>query len=138
MQTRSQGPPSFGEKIHQEVYDPLGNLTWKGTVYDIPNWGQNKAYDVVIKLISPGNKSLGSFKDSFAKYAREVENDRRIYQTKDNKGYITKAVEILEKELNNDKPSIALAMKYIIEKNPSVYKGFQDVYKNKYTDYLKK
>ena len=26
MQTRSQGPPSFGEKIQQEVYDPLGNL----------------------------------------------------------------------------------------------------------------
>jgi len=27
-------------------------------------------------------------------------------------GFITKAVEILEKELNNDKPSIAMAMKY--------------------------
>ena len=29
MQTRSQGPPSFGEKIQQEVYDPLGNLISK-------------------------------------------------------------------------------------------------------------
>ena len=26
MQTRSQGPPSFGEKTQQEVYDPIGNL----------------------------------------------------------------------------------------------------------------
>ena len=60
MQTRSQGPSSFGEKIQQEEYDPLGNLTWKGTVYDIANWGNFKAYDVILKLISPGNKSTGS------------------------------------------------------------------------------
>ena len=26
MQTRSRGLPSFGEKIQQEIYDPLGNL----------------------------------------------------------------------------------------------------------------
>ena len=62
----------------------------------------------------------------------------RSYDTKDNKRYVTKAVEILEEELNNDKPSIALAMKYIIEENPSVFKGFKDVYNDKYAQYLKK
>ena len=138
MQTRSQGPPSFGEQIQQEEYDPLGNLTWKGTVYDIPNWGQNKAYDVVIKLLSRGNKSPGSFKDSFAKYALEVEKDRRSYQTDDNKGFITKAVEILQDELNNDEPSIAMAMKHIIDKNKDILSGFGKIFRSQYADYLKK
>ena len=47
MQTRSQGPPSFGEKIQQEVYNPLGNLISKRTGYTIPNMGEYGAYDVV-------------------------------------------------------------------------------------------
>ena len=47
MQTRSQGPPSFGEKIQQEVFDPYGNLISKGTIYDIPNVGKLNARQVV-------------------------------------------------------------------------------------------
>ena len=53
-------------------------------------------------------------------------------------GYIKKAVEILEKELNNDKPSIAMAMKYIIENNPKAFVGFEKIYKDRYAQYLKK
>ena len=65
----------------------------------------------------------------------------RSYDTKDNKEYIeyiTKVVEILENELNNDKPSIALAMKYIIEKNPRALVGFEKTYTNQYAHHLKK
>ena len=138
MQTRSKGSPNVEEKFQQEEYDPLGNLMWKGTVYDVANWGNYKAYDVILNLISYGNKSPGSFKYSFVKYAREKENDRRSYDTTDNKGYITKAVEILEDELNNDKPSIALTMKYIIDKNPNILKGFKNIYTTRYAEYLKK
>ena len=54
MQTRSQGPPSFGEQIQQEVYDPLGNLISKRTGYIIPNMGEYGAYDVVVNLLSKG------------------------------------------------------------------------------------
>ena len=62
MQTRSQGPPSYGEKFHQEEYDPFGNLTWKGNIYEIPNLGQYKAYDVILKLISPEINHLDHLK----------------------------------------------------------------------------
>ena len=135
MQTRSQGPPSFGEKIHQEVYDPLGNLTWKGSVYKIPNMGDYRAYDVIVKLINHSTGTNKIFKENFANYVREVEDDKRSFN---NDGYVDKAVEILEKELNNDKPSIALAMKHIIEKNPKALVGFEKTYKNQYAQYLKK
>ena len=91
-----------------------------------------------MKLISPGNKSTRSFKDNFVKYAREKENDQRSYETKDNRGFITKAVEILEDELNNDKPSIVLAMNYIIHKNPDIIKGFKNIYTARNVPYLKK
>ena len=60
IQTRSQGPPSFGEKFQQEVYDPLGNLTWKGSIYTIPNMGDYKAYHVVVNLI---HKASGNNKN---------------------------------------------------------------------------
>ena len=59
MQTRSQGPPSFGEQIQQEVYDPLGNLISKRTGYTIPNMGEYGAYDVVVNLI---HKATGTIK----------------------------------------------------------------------------
>ena len=135
MQTRSQGPPSFGEQIHQEVYDPLGNLTWKGSVYKIPNMGEYGAYDAVVNLIHKATGDNKKFKNNFVNYAQEVEGDKRTF---DNNGYIKKAVEILEKELNNDKPSIALAMKHIIEKNPRALVGFGKTYTNQYAHYLKK
>ena len=51
-QTRSQGPPSYGEKFHQEEYDPLGNLTWKGNIYSMPGVGDYTTYEVVINLLS--------------------------------------------------------------------------------------
>ena len=43
-----------------------------------------------------------------------------------------KAVEILEKELNNDKPSIALAMKHIIKNNPKILERFKKIYTDHY------
>ena len=70
------------------------------------------------------------------KYAKGVEGDRINYETKDNKGYVTKAMEILGEELNNDNRSIAIAMKYIIKKNPNVYKDFKNIYINQYDKYL--
>ena len=85
MQTRSQGPPSFGEQIHQEVYDPLGNLTWKGSVYKIPNMGEYGAYDVVVNLIHKATGDNKKFKNNFVNYAQEVEGDKRAF---DNNGYI--------------------------------------------------
>ena len=98
MQTRSQGPPSFGEKIQQEVCDPLGNLTWKGSVYKIPNMGEFKAYDVVVNLLLKASGDNKIFKNNFMNYAREVEKDSINYNTKDNKGFIQKAIKILENE----------------------------------------
>ena len=92
-------------------------------------WGITEPIDVVVKLIQKASGDNKTFKTNFINYVKDVEKDLRSYDTKDNKRYITKAVEILEEELNNDKPSIALAMKYIIEENPSVFKGFKDVYK---------
>ena len=124
MQTRSQGPPSFGEQIQKEVYDPLGNLISKRTGYTIPNMGEYGAYDVVVNLIHKATGNNKDFKNNFVNYAQEVEGDKRIF---DNNGYIKKAIEILEKELNNDKPGIALAMKYIIENNPKALVGFNNI-----------
>ena len=72
MQTRSQGPPSFGEKIQQEVYDPLGTLISKRTGYTIPNTGEYGAYDVVVNLISKATRNNKNFKNNFVNYAREV------------------------------------------------------------------
>ena len=69
---------------------------------------------------------------NFVNYAKDVEKDLRSYATEDNMGYITKAVDILKNELNNDNHSIALAMKHIIEKNPKVYAGFKRIYENQY------
>ena len=138
MQTRSQGPPSFGEQIQQEIYDPVGNLISKRTGYTIPNMGEYGAYDVVVNLISYNTGNNAKFKDNFVNYAREVEKDLRSYATKDNMGFITKAVEILKNELKNDNHSIALAMNYIIEKNPKVLVGFKGIYENQYAQYLKK
>ena len=85
MPTRSQGPPSFGEKIQQEVYDPLGNLTWKGSVYTIPNMGDCGVYDVVVNLIHKATGNNKNFKNNFVNYAQEVEGDKRAF---DNNGYI--------------------------------------------------
>ena len=67
-----------------------------------------------------------------------MEKDLRSYDTKDNKGYITKAVEILGNELNNDNQAIAIAMDHIIKNNPNVFKGFKDVFNNTYAQHLKK
>ena len=97
--TRSQGPPSFGEQIQQEVYDPLGNLVSKRTGYVIPGMGEYGTYDVVVNLISYDTGNNAKFKDNFVNYAREVEKDLRSYATKDNMGFITKAV---KNELKND------------------------------------
>ena len=79
MQTRSQGPPSFGEQIQQEVYDPLGNLISKRTGYTIPNMGEYGAYDIVVNLLqkAPGNNKI--FKINFDNYAREVEGGKRTF-----------------------------------------------------------
>ena len=74
MQTRSQGPPSYGEKFHQEEYDPLGNLTWKGNIYSIPVEGDYKAYDVVVNLLHKASGKNKTFKMNFANYVREKEN----------------------------------------------------------------
>ena len=138
MQTRSQGPPSYGEKFHQEEYDPFGNLTWKGNIYSIPNMGDYKAYDVVINLLQKASGDNKNFKMNFVNYAKGKEGDRINYDTKDNMGYITKAIEILGNELNNDNRGIAIAMKHIIENNPKVYAGFKNIYENRYAWYLKK
>ena len=57
-----------------------------------------------------------------------MEKDLRSNATDDNMGYITKAVDILKNELNNDNHSMAMAMNYIIEKNPKVFAGFKKIY----------
>ena len=113
----------------------IGNNQICTTGYTIPNMGEYGAYDIVVNLLqkAPGNNKI--FKINFDNYAREVEGNKRTF---DINGYIKKAVEILENELNNDKPTIAMAMKYIIEENPSVFKGFQNLYKDQYAQYLKK
>ena len=105
MQTRSQGPPSFGEQIQQEIYDPLGNLPSKRTGYVITNMGEYGAYDVVVNLINYYTGKYKTFKDNFVTYAQEKENDKRTYN---NDGYVAKAVEILEKELNKGKKKFRL------------------------------
>ena len=79
MQTRSQGPPSFGEKIQQEVYDPLGNLISKRTGYTILNTGEYGAYDVVVNLINYYTGKYARFKDNFVIYAQEEEKDKRTF-----------------------------------------------------------
>ena len=100
--------------------------------------GDYRAYDVVVNFLHKGTGNNKIFKANFINYAREVEKDLRSYETKDNMTYVTKAEEILKKELNNDEHNIALAMKYIIEKNPNVYAGFKKKYENQYAQYLKK
>ena len=77
MQTRSQGPVSFGEQIQQEIFDPQGNLTWKGSVYKIPNMRDYGAYEVVVNLLSKGTGDNKIFKTNFVNYAKEVEKDLR-------------------------------------------------------------
>ena len=138
MQTRSQGPPSYGEKFHQEEYDPLGNLTWKGNVYSIPNMRDYKAYEVVVNLLDKATGVNRDFKTNFIAYAKGKEGDRINYDTRDNMGYVTKAIEILGEELNNDKRDMAIAMKYIIDNSTFVYAKFKEIYKEQYANYLKK
>ena len=104
----------------------------------IPNMEEYGAYDVVVNLLHKAMGDNKKFKNNFINYTQEVEKDLRSYETKDNMGYITKAEEILKKELNNGVHNIALAMKYIIEKNPNVYAGFKKKYENQYAHYLKK
>ena len=53
-------------------------------------------------------------------------------------GYITKAIEILGNELNDDNRAIAIAMDHIIKNNPKVLEGFKKIYTNQYAQYLKK
>ena len=73
-----------------------------------------KAYDVVVNLLHKASGKNKTFKMNFVNYVREKENDLRSYDTTDNKGYITKAVEILGNELNNDNRGMAIAMNYIL------------------------
>ena len=96
--------------------------------------GEYGAYDVVVNLLSKATGNNKDFKRNFVNYSRQVEN----YATKDNMGFITKAVEILKNGLKNDNHSIALAMNYIIEKNPKVLAGFKGIYENQYAQYFKK
>ena len=138
MQTRSKGTPNYGEKLIQEEYDPLGNLTWKGYVYKIPNMGEYNAYDVVVNLLQKATGNNKIFKTNFVNYAQQVEKDLRIYTTDDNMGYITKAVDILKNELNKYNRAIAIAIKHIIEKNPKVLAGFKKIYEKQYAQHLKK
>ena len=128
----------MGEKIQQEVYDPLGNLISKRTGFNIPNMGEYGAYDVVVNLLHKASGDNKIFKMNFVNYAREVEKDLRSYATDDNMGYITKAVDILKNELNNDNRAIAIAMNHIIENNPKVFAGFKKIYEKQYVNYLKK
>ena len=113
----------------------MGNLTWKGNIYSIPNMGDYKAYDVAVNLIKYSTRNNKIFKENFTSYAREVENDKRTFN---NLGYVDKAVEILGNELNNNKRAMAIAMEHIIDKNPNVYAEFKKIYENQYVDYLKK
>ena len=100
--------------------------------------GEYGAYDVVVNLLQKASGDNKIFKMNFVNYAREVEKDLRSYATDDNMGYITKAVDILKNELNNDNHSMTMAMKYIIEKNPKVFAKFKQIYDNRYVVYLKK
>ena len=104
----------------------------------MPGVGDYTTYEVVINLLSKNTGANRTFKDNFVNYAREKENDRRSYATNDNMGYITKAVDILKNELNNDNRAVAIAMKHIIENNPKVYAGFKNIYEKQYANYLKK
>ena len=113
----------------------LETQSQKRTGYKIPRLGEQGAYDVVVNLIKHYTGKNKTFKDNFVEYAQKEENDKRTYN---NDTFITKAVEILEKELNNDKPSIAMAMKYIIEKNLNTLVGFKNIYNSQYAWYLKK
>ena len=79
-------------------------------------------------------KKIRRSKDDFIKYAQNEENDKRTYN---NDTFITKAAETLKEELNNDDHSIALATKYIIEKNPKILVGFKNIYDSHYAQYLK-
>jgi len=130
MQTRSQGPVSFGEKIQQEVFNPYGNLISKGTIYDIPNVGKYNARQVVENLIKSKKESVmvTSFKNNFEKYAEHV-GDKRTYN---NKWYATKALEILQEELNNDNATIAYVMSDLIQRNPNTLADFKELYKKHY------
>ena len=132
MQTRSQGPPSFGEQIQQEVYDPYGNLISKGSIYDIPNVGKYNARQVIENLIKPktGSVIVTSFKTNFENYASNA-GDKRTYN---NKWYATKALEILQEELNNDNATIAYVMNDLLERIPGALADFRDLYKKYYAN----
>ena len=133
MQTRSKGPVSFGEKTQQEVFDPYGNLISKGTIYDIPNLGKLNARQVVENLIKSkkGSVIVASFKNNFENYASNA-GDKRNY---DNKWYATKALEILQEELNNDNATIAYVMSDLIQRIPSTLADFKELYNKYYADH---
>ena len=132
MQTRSQGPVAYGEKIQEEVFDPYGNLVSKGSIYEIPNVGKYNARQVVENLIRPkkGSVIVTSFKDNFENYASNA-GDKRVYN---NKWYATKALEILQEELNNDNATIAYVMNDLLERIPGALADFRDLYKKYYAN----
>jgi len=35
VQTRSQGPVSFGEEVRREIVDDQGNIIWRGTIHEL-------------------------------------------------------------------------------------------------------
>ena len=71
-----------------------------------------------------------SFKNNFEEYARNA-GDKRTYN---NKWYATKALEILQEELNNDNATIAYVMSDLIQRNPNTLAHFRDLYKKHYAN----
>ena len=68
-----------------------------------------------------------SFKDNFEEYARN--GDKRTYN---NKWYATKALEILQEELNNDNATISYVMSDLIQRIPSALTDFKNLYNKHY------
>ena len=133
MQTRSHGPANTGQEIVQELFDPNGNLIWKGMTFELAG----KQYDTpefVLNLIKYNTSNqIKIFKNAYEQRQQTL-GDKSTYN---NQKYVNKAIEILIQQLNNNKQNIALVMKAIIDKE-KVLKEFSNVFNKDYAQYLKK
>ena len=136
MQTRSQGPVSFGEEIRREIVDEHGNIIWKGTEHVLAG-KQYTSAEYVFNLIKPAKtKEISNFKAAY----QLADKHKRTFNSTDI--FVKDAINILNKELGGDKYKVAIFMDSLIKSananDIKIIKLFETKFTSDYAWYLKK
>jgi hypothetical protein len=129
MTTRSTGPAQTGQEIIHEVHDPQGQVIETEITYELAGNHYNIKEYVTNLVREARSQIIKNFKDAFVVRQKEL-GDKSTFN---NKRYVEKAFEILEKEYKGDKVKITKVLNEIMQDNQrGLLNDFTARYYNEY------